>query len=135
MIAVLKHKDTLGGLRVIARKCVLPLVAALALAAAAGTAVAAEYTTYSGKLGPKEWSCAKCFVQSGLTDIINKINTEGATGICAGPVQYNGSKWVYPYGWNCSSNVEADMVFPAITASEGIDDPGSHSYTYSGQAW
>lgn len=98
----------------------------------AAASASAELVTFEGKLGSKEWTCSKCYVQKNENGIF--VEHEGPGGICVGPVQYSNGKFIFPYGWECSTGHDRSWEFPNIEASEGIDNPSAYSYRYNGWA-
>lgn len=111
---------------------VLAGLAAILVLGTVASAASAEVVGFEGKLGSKEWTCAKCDVQSELY-FIHAEAPGPKHSVCVGPVQYNG-KWVFPYGWNCSTESTVSWEFSYVDASEGVQNPGSVSYTYDGYA-
>lgn len=54
--------------------------------------------------------------------------TSGPEDICVSPVQWNGSKWVFPWGWQCK-NGQVAFQHPLVVAAHGVYNPnGSRQY-------
>ena len=49
---------------------------------------------------------------------------------CVGPVQYSGGKWVFPYGWKCSTEATVYWEFSTISAAGAIYNAGSAEGSY-----
>lgn len=56
------------------------------------------------------------------------VVSSGPADICVSPVQWNGSKWVFPWGWQCK-NYEVAFTHSYIEAGHGVYNPnGSRQY-------
>ncbi len=54
--------------------------------------------------------------------------TSGPETICVSPVQWNGSKFVFPWGWQCK-HFSVGFSHPLILAAHGVYNPnGSRQY-------
>jgi hypothetical protein len=78
-------------------------VAALAVSMSVASAANAEGGSYNtGKLPGKTWTCGPC--EAGTMDYQFAQAYESGSSVCIGPVQWNGSIFVSPYGWKCGNH-------------------------------
>jgi hypothetical protein len=93
---------------------------------------AARAEVWGGKLPGKSWTTGNgvVFTLHGLFASVK----EGPPAICVGPVQWNGSSWVFPYGWNCGQG-SITWEFAAINAAHGTDNPNSSADTFTASNW
>lgn len=106
------------------------LLAALAMAVTASSALAAY--EFSGKIGPKTWTCDHCIVEH-----LTNVEAEATGGeFCVGFTDYYGGAFHFPYGWECDANGSIiGISFPSTEGSAAVENPSSNTYGYTGLAW
>lgn len=80
---------------------------------------------FVSKLPGKTWTVGNGAVLEGQHFQYSAVQGEGPSTICIGPVQWNGSNYVFPYGWACGQTNAVSWEYPAITAAAGTDNPNS----------
>jgi hypothetical protein len=96
------------------------LVVAVALSATAFSAASAQAESWSGSNPAFTWTTGN---GAYYTYTWETAEAPGAIWkICVSPVQWNGSKYVFPWGWQCAYQA---IYFPhsAITAAHGVYNP------------
>lgn len=105
------------------RKRLLPLMAAVVALASVGlSSVAQAADPWSGSNPANTWTTGNgVYYEYGSEDA---WVTSGPLNICVSPVQWNGSKYVFPWGWQCKGT---QVVFshPIIVAAHGVYNPNS----------
>jgi hypothetical protein len=104
------------------------LVAILAIAAlgVGFFASAANAEVVEGMLKGKNWTIGEKF-NVGFESAQDGQNLS----ICVGPAQISGSKWVFPYGWNCSATNYVSWSYTRLLAFPAVDNPNSPSMYFS----
>lgn len=97
-------------------------LAALALTTSAAFGWRNEYNL--GGLAANSWTTGNGVVLEGQHVQFAEHYGSGPTSFCIGPVQWNGSSWVFPYGWKCGGGTVA-WEYGALNAAAGTDNPNS----------
>ncbi|MGE5700788.1 MAG: hypothetical protein ACM3VU_00065 [Arthrospira platensis] len=95
---------------------------ATALTASAAFGYSNEYVVR--KLPGKTWTVGNGAVVTNQHWQYSFLNGSGPPQTCVGPVQWNGTKYVFPYGWHCGE-VTVLWEYAPITAATGVDNPNS----------
>lgn len=100
----------------------IAMLFSMVLMASAADAWRNEY--FVSKLPGKVWTVGNGAVLEGQHFQYSQVQGSGPPEICVGPVQWNGSKYVFPYGWQCGGG-SALWEYGSITAAAGTDNPNS----------
>jgi hypothetical protein len=115
-------------LKISARKHrLLPLVsviAVVALAAITFAAPAAQAGEWSGSNPAYTWTTGNGAYYTYTSETAD-VTGETFNKICVSPVQWNGSKYVFPWGWQCKL-YGVSFTHEAIYAAHGVYNPEGH---------
>jgi hypothetical protein len=107
------------------RQLVTAMVACAALGAVIASAPSSAVAAFQGRLPGHTTTAsgAEYYMSSMLASV------EGGE-TCIGPASWNGSSYVWPYGYKCGS-VTVAFNFPWITDHLGVYNPGANTIHFS----
>jgi hypothetical protein len=109
----------------------LVLVAMVVALLAAVFSVSAQAGTWSGSNPAYTWTTGNGVYYTYSWESVENTSEAKYESICVSPVQWNGSKYVFPWGWQCKGY---SVYFPhsTITAAHGVYNPnGTRQYFFA----